>query len=1611
MAKQYISVERTLSPRPRSRRRRETGDGGSAGSTTVLQVGGGGVSSPASGSGHTHANKTTLDKLGTDSQGYVTTTEWVDDGQGNFVKREVRLKAGYSDLAQDLAADSPAWAAMDEKIAAQAEADEEKFLRKDVEDAASENMGFLKGLWVKAASSASKVIELLPSGLAKVKSLLVNGTWGIDDDGDATLHDVTANDVTARDATIRDVTVGSSVTENNSTTYEGGIQSVNYSSGQALIDGNGWKLWLEQNGLSRLEVDQLTVRLKAYFAELEIRKVSHAGGNLIFSAAASKIEKVVPESDQGTVVVYKCYLHTDDGTTATMNDWRVGDQALCQTFNVKSGVYQNVANRRYWRKVLYVHTKGEGGNDESYVGLAALASYSGQGLSYDNGVETGAGITNDIPAAGDTIVLLGHQYVSGSESEADAKMRQNAIAIESNSDTAPAIYKYQDISGFSINGKLVQADYYDSTEHKYQSVTYGDWYVGEKPANNGNPFSNNGSTYIRYRQAAGNPAGPLLEIKAKIEATSGSPILNEINSKARIYTLSSTNMASVDYHQNDIWILPEAYDGIAAGTVLVCVRDKDGSLTSQDWQKKDRYTDDAVFNTYISQIINGTSGSSSSEQVAQAIHAIKKALNENTSVDGGLILTNLIAMRENNNVWAGISGQYNNHIAAWFGGLMKDYEALTDEQKAVGWSVQKWAKSLFRFDGSGYLADGNISWEDDGDTTVKGTIKADNLFHAVCHYLEYGLPGTYHGSVLYYYKRENSHDETYEHFTNGNYYTAEQINILSDGHLNGGSPGFIATTGAADIVMCSPDPNHNWEPYGEYYPYVTLPKPEDFQGKVVEVGGFCYGTGASGEATVKNFEVHCVCGDLDGTDTRMTLLVWLSSSHNGVTTTSLSNKVTISTGGVARFLSVQLVNEKWVWVLLANQTGGDVYIGDGSISGGTVTSVRLSMPSGFSVSPSTITTNGEFAVSFGGTLTKNQVLATPASANGAPSWRSLVAADIPDLSGTYLKTTDISSWAKQSSKPSYQFSEIGGSVAASQLPTLYWANVAISNQSNNNTSPQFGDLRLRPGSNNYGSHLYFGDYSYCYLQEDSDDHLKIYGRNGVEITTDSGYDLTWGGYTLATQAWVGQQGYITSSAISDMATKTWVDSQSFVTESAFSGMLEEEAYISNGTIYIGGNSITPLTQHQSLSGCAQIGAHNNLTASSNEFTCAASGQSGTYYINYRTAGGSNGAITEYRFCDGAGNTLATISNGQFSGNAASAGYAGKLKYGSNDKVSANSLGALLYGSTNASNDATLGFNTDGGGHYNPSIRVSKTTENNGQYYHLIYTAVGGAHHFKDAGDTYADVVAGAFKKNGSSDSDVLLGGGGTKALTDFIRKNINGSQGDLELGTLYLNAEDGLFLQENIGDTDYNVNIWVGSGNNSHTCHFDNSYNDFDGYKFDAGIETAGGLTTNDTLVINRDDRTMKITPANSGYFTNTVAYTLYDNSGYALNSANHYFTGNIVASGSITQSSDIRKKDVSEYLEPSVYDMAQAPIVKFRWKGGTSGREHVGTVAQYWREVVPQLVGETPDGMLTMDYATAGVVAGVTAARKAVELERRIEEQDRRIEELEQIINQLKGN
>lgn len=165
------------------------------------------------------------------------------------------------------------------------------------------------------------------------------------------------------------------------------------------------------NGKFTLSVTDLMVWGKAIFNELEIRKLSSVGGNVYLSGASSRIAHVKEEYLKGKFIGWRCYILADDGTTATQNSWKPYDQARCQTFNVASGSYEGVGNRSYWRLVAGVSSENVTIGDEDGNDL-----YNGKKFAWVvlSATDCEDAQTNDIPQAGDVIVLDGHrQFAEG----------------------------------------------------------------------------------------------------------------------------------------------------------------------------------------------------------------------------------------------------------------------------------------------------------------------------------------------------------------------------------------------------------------------------------------------------------------------------------------------------------------------------------------------------------------------------------------------------------------------------------------------------------------------------------------------------------------------------------------------------------------------------------------------------------------------------------------------------------------------------------------------------------------------------------------------------------------------------------------------------------------------------------------------------------------------------------------------------------------------------------------------------------------------------------------------------------------------------------------------
>lgn len=276
-------------------------------------------------------------------------------------------------------------------------------LRKDKDDTTEFLLTLLKG-----AVFGNNKASIDSSGAARLLSAIIgNGKATIDESGIASLVSAIIGNGNAR------INADGASTFKSATVREG-VTSDNFSTG-AL--GSGFALKKDENNDSYLEVDRMMVRKVAIFIELLIQRLRHVGGQIILSPASITCERVEDRAD-----AYRCYFRSTDGNKTVTNEFVVGDQARCQTFNIKPGVHQGVQNQYYWRLVTAV------GDD--YIDLSKT--------DCDRG--------STVPQAGDDIVQLGNR--------SDAT-RQCAIVLAAHGAGAPYLKMYRGINSYVMDGREI----------------------------------------------------------------------------------------------------------------------------------------------------------------------------------------------------------------------------------------------------------------------------------------------------------------------------------------------------------------------------------------------------------------------------------------------------------------------------------------------------------------------------------------------------------------------------------------------------------------------------------------------------------------------------------------------------------------------------------------------------------------------------------------------------------------------------------------------------------------------------------------------------------------------------------------------------------------------------------------------------------------------------------------------------------------------------------------------------------------------------------------------------------------------------------------------------
>lgn len=206
---------------------------------------------------------------------------------------------------------------------------------------------------------------------------------------------------------------------------------------------SGFAIKQRSDGKFQMLLTDLIVWGKAIFNTLLIRELSYVGGNIVLSPAAGKISyiKEVYSETTNELIGWKCYLLADDGTTSTINSFKVEDQVRCQTFNIAPGVYENVSNRDYWRLVTKVSTENETITDAEGHELYDGKKFAWIQIAKDNCMEG-----SDNPSAGDTIVLMGNR---------SDKSRQHLLMMETEGDSAPKFTMYRGVNSYTLKDKSI----------------------------------------------------------------------------------------------------------------------------------------------------------------------------------------------------------------------------------------------------------------------------------------------------------------------------------------------------------------------------------------------------------------------------------------------------------------------------------------------------------------------------------------------------------------------------------------------------------------------------------------------------------------------------------------------------------------------------------------------------------------------------------------------------------------------------------------------------------------------------------------------------------------------------------------------------------------------------------------------------------------------------------------------------------------------------------------------------------------------------------------------------------------------------------------------------
>lgn len=1396
---------------------------------------------------------------------------------------------------------------------------------------------------------------------------------------------------------------GESDTSSSPTTFSSKISSTNFRQGD--IGGEGWGHYEDADENAVLELDKLVVRKELVVNSLVVNQIAYMGGKQIISAAAIECSQVVEDSNY-----YTCYFDQKQGSVGNL--FQVGDIAMGQTFD------EDNTELRYYRCVVTAI-------GDNYIKLSK---------SQKDGL--GA------PRKGDVIVQYGNTSVSS---------RQYVIL--------------RDVIGGGYERMLAGLSSVTSSGSEYyfagrQSGQTERWFVG-----------NSSTEHAEYQNGVLNITGRLSVRKSDGTYVAMSSYIDNIDSQ--VAYLQDQIDGQIQSWAGDVAPLPiedehgqvdpttANYPANAWTTTADRLEHMGDIYVDNTTGQGYRYTRQANDGDFYwlrisdSEVAEAVSKANQALEEVSGLEYLKTATNNGTLVDGGLVLTSLIQLgqAQNNNyiVYSGINGTLNTSltdpkesIAAWYGGEMLEksvFDDMTPQQQAAHTvdGFPMYAKSLFRFDGSGYLASGKINWGPSGSGSIPGiSWTADNkVIISSSVYLE-DLSGgqltelitglqtimgwfeevttTIDGSTIKYLRLKTPTGGIQGLATNG-FISAGGISSGSGGGGGGGGTD-LAAVWTSLSTNSSTDYGYNRQIDIAHLStalsgYVTVASAQTISAQHTFSNGLKLNTATSWTSGDRALYFGTTTDDSN-------LRYYYTDSSKGLTynpsTGALKAGSFVKRGGTSsQFLKADGSTDSSTYATTAALGN---YL---PLAGGTMTG-NLALGNAINIQAND---SGGTARTIMG-LNSSNVLHIGYTTGGQGYITRIYGGDIEFHYGS-ARTTGLTlnsdgQLVKANNTP-YAAYDTGGTVR-----TLMSLNAS------NQVWIAYGTSGAGYNTNLCGNQIEF----------------KYGSSRTTGFTLDSSGNCTAAGYIA-----VGTGGPSGSKIASDTASNIYLANSSGAVLVCASKVVRRgtslaDVTLGNATYPWGGiysttgnfTSTVTLANNVAIGGLdtsntfrslAYISTSNNAlfaygaaASGSNTYLCGKSiflqyGISHTTGLTLDSSG--NVSITndlllannKQIYISDSGETPRSVFQGYYStSNELRIGY-GYASAGYPVKIYGSSV-SLYYGSShtqgltlNSSGDVAIANNLILGNH---TAHALKGTDTNGNPLTLMYLSSSNnliaGYQVAQAGYNsslcgnivrlyYGTTPTIGFILNASGNSGV-----GFTADTYFYRKfNVNGDMlirgtasgtpGRLVIGNGTHNATGGageILFQE------YALETETTSGARN-------------GYKI-----AAEHIATNDRVKLTFYRSNVTTSPyapnwialmtlmntARVGIVNTDPQYTL-DVTG-TIHSTTGIFSDGYVSAGGVSSSSDARLKTDLKDIDLSVDQIADAPAITFKWKNETTSPRHAGSLAQYWEKVMPEVVSEVANH-LALDYGATALLSSITIAKTVKNHEERIKELEEENERL----------